>query len=75
MTKLSIKSRHDTRWNSTTPVEIGRMSYNQNYFDGVMSIFIGSGCTQYAASNFGSFDSTTGELIQTVQATDASSLR
>ena len=51
----------DTRWNSTTPVEVGRMSYNQNYFDGVMSHLHWIDGTQYSASNFGSTDSTTGE--------------
>ena len=51
----------DTRWNSTTPVEVGRMSYNQNYFDGLMSHLHWIDGTQYSASNFGSTDSTTGE--------------
>jgi len=51
----------DTRWNSTTPVEVGRMSYNQNYFDGLMSHLHWIDGTQYSASNFGSTDATTGE--------------
>ena len=51
----------DTRWNSTTPFNIGRMSYNAEYFNGSMSHFHWIDGTAYDASAFGSTDSTTGE--------------
>ena len=51
----------NTRWNSTTPFNIGRMSYNSEYFNGSMSHFHWIDGTAYDASAFGSTDSTTGE--------------
>ena len=51
----------DTRWNSTTQFNIGRMNYGSEYFNGSMSHLHWIDGTAYDASAFGSTDSTTGE--------------
>ena len=51
----------DTRWNSTTPFNIGRMNYGSEYFDGAMSHIHFIDGTAYDASAFGETDATTGE--------------
>jgi len=51
----------DTRWNSTTPFNIGRMNYGSEYFNGLMSTYHWIDGTAYDASTFGSTDATTGE--------------
>ena len=51
----------DTRWNSTTQFNIGRMNYGSNYFNGLMSHLHWIDGTAYDASAFGETDATTGE--------------
>ena len=51
----------DTRWNSTTPFNIGRMNYGSEYFDGAMSHIHFIDGTVYTPSAFGETDATTGE--------------
>ena len=51
----------DTRWNNgTTPINIGRMNYNAEYYNGQMTHIHFIDGTAYDADTFGETDATTG---------------
>ena len=60
-TEVYPDQNYDYEWNSTQRHTIGAYYNNQSYFDGLLSHIHFIDGTAYAASTFGSTDSTTGE--------------